>query len=377
MKILHLADLHLGKKLNDYSLILDQEFVLKQALEIVSDKKISAVLISGDVFDRAVPSSFALDLFGKFLFELIKLKVKCYIIAGNHDNIDRLSYLSSIIESADIYISKPFSGNLQCYSLSDDIDIYLMPYLYPQIIRKYYPDIKISDYNDGIKKVLDDIELNKNKVNILLAHQFVAFDNLIHSDSEQKSVGGVDCVSPEIFNRFDYVALGHLHCPQRVYSDKIRYAGSILKYSFSEINQKKVFTVLDVSDKNIEFEFYDIKFLHEMKEYKGYFSEFTDENFYSKINTDDFIHFILLDENIVDAKKKLSKIYPNIMLLEFDNTFTRNLNAEFNSDICTKKSIYEHFSDFYKLQCADELDNVKNEIVINAIDNTKEINCAL
>ena len=372
MKILHLADLHLGKKLNDFSLILDQRYVLKQVLELISAKNISSVLISGDIFDRAVAPSDALELFGEFLYKLNSLKVKCYIIAGNHDNIERLSYLSNLVENSNIFISKNFSGKVQKYSVSQEIDVYLMPYLYPQIVRKYYPDIKISDYNDAISKVVDDIRVDTSKVNIMVAHQFVSSCDLIYSDSEQKSVGGVDVISPEIFRKFDYTALGHLHCPQKVVYDNIRYSGSILKYSLSEINQKKFFTILNISNGRIDFEYCEINFLHELREYRGYLNDFLDEKFYSKIKVDDFIHFILLDENALDAKKKLSAIYPNIIFLEFDNSFTRNIDSAFELEVSPDKTLFEHFSDFYEMQCGEKMSKDKENIVVELVDKIKE-----
>ncbi len=374
MKILHLADLHLGRKINDFSLINDQKFVLNQALELILKNNIQSVLISGDVFDRAIPSADALELFGDFLSKLSKYFVKTFIIAGNHDNVERLSYLSDLIRSSDIYISKVFSGEIERFSINNDIDVYLMPYLYPAEIRKYYPDIKVGDYNGAIKAVVDDVKIKKDKINILLAHQFVFFLDVIFSESEQLGVGGIEGVSPKIFDKFDYVALGHLHCPQRVLTDKIRYGGSILKYSFSEINQKKVFTVLDVKNKNeILFEFHEIEFLHDLKVYRGYIDEFLRKDFYKNVKRDDYIHFVLLDEYVLDARKKLSAIYPNIMFLEFDNQFTRNINSVSKTFKGNDKSLVEHFFDFYKVQCNENIDEVKKEIVYNLLEDLKEI----
>ncbi len=371
MKILHLADLHLGKKLNDYSLIADQKYVLNQAVSLVENQRIEAVFICGDIFDRAVASSEALELFGDFIFDLNKLQVKIYIIAGNHDNIDRLSYLSDLIRKSDIYISKNFSGEIAKYSLDDDINVYLMPFLYPQLIKKYYPEAKIINYNDAIKTVIEHTFLDDNKINILLAHQFVISNELTYSKSEHVSVGGLDAVLPSIFEKFNYVALGHLHCQQKVVSNKIRYGGSILKYSFSEINQKKVFTVLNVVNKKIELEFFEIKFLHELCEYRGYIDDFLNEKFYSKINQNDLIHFILLDETAFDAKKKLSAIYPNILCLEFDNSLTKTLSSSFKSNISSDKSIAEHFFDFYEIQCLKKMNKKQKDITIKLSDKIK------
>lgn len=365
MKILHLADLHIGKKVNDFCMLNEQKFVLNQALDLIKKEKIEAVLIAGDVFDKAIPSVSALELFDLFLKELNFLSVKVFIISGNHDNMDRLAYLSNLLKTSDIYISQSYDGKIQSISLNDDIEIYLMPYLYPALVRKYYENSKIANYNDAISLVVNDIKLDENKVNIIVAHQLVIGSNQpLISQSEQKSVGGIDEVSYKIFEKFDYCALGHLHCAQKCSSDKIRYSGSILKYSFSEINQNKKFTVLNIKGKNeIELEFFPINFLHEMREYRGKIDDFLDEKFYKTIKTDDYIHFILEDEYVLDAKKKLSLIYPNIMLLEFDNTFTRSLDENISFDVDSNKTMFEHFCDFYKLKMGDDLSSDKENIV--------------
>ena len=369
MKILHLADLHIGKKVNDFCMLNEQKFVLNQALDLIKKEKIEAVLIAGDVFDKAIPNISSLELFDLFLKELNFLSIKVFIISGNHDNMDRLAYLSNLLKKSGVYISQSFDGKIQPISLNDDINVYLMPYLYPALVRKYYENSKITNYNDAISLVVNDIELDKSKINIIVAHQFViGNDKPQISQSEQKSVGGIDEVSYKIFEKFDYCALGHLHCPQKCSNETIRYSGSILKYSFSEINQNKKFTVIDIKAKNdIKIEFFPISFMHEMKQYRGKIADFLDEKFYKTIKTDDYIHFILEDEYVLDAKKKLSLIYPNIMLLEFDNTFTRSLQENTSFDIHSDKTIFEHFCDFYKLKTGDDLVSDRENIVKNLI----------
>lgn len=371
MKILHLSDLHIGKKVNDFSMIESQKHVLNQAIDLIKNEDIKALLIAGDVFDKPIPSLQALEVFNSFLEEVCKCNLKIFIISGNHDNLERLSYLSSFLKKADIYISKNFDGTLESYQLTEDINIFLMPYLYPALIRKYYPNETIESYNDAFRVLIKNTNIDNKKTNILLAHQFViGSDSLITSDSEQKSVGGVDCITYELFNDFDYTALGHLHCPQKAGLEKIRYAGSPLKYSFSEINQKKSFTIVDIKAKNdIKISLIPITPLYEMKEYIGYIDEFLDKNFYSTINQNDFIHFILKDEAVLDAKKKLSMIYPNIMLLEFDNSFTKNLNnIEFKGNL-KSKSIFEHFCDFYYMQYNQKPDSKKEKIIKDIVNS--------
>lgn len=374
MKFLHLADLHLGKRVNDISMLDEQKYALKQALELVQNRNIDYILIAGDVFDRPIASISALNLFNDFLDELINLKKKVLIISGNHDSAERLYYLNSVLKKSDIFISKPYEGKIEKVSF-DEIDFYLMPYISIPLIKKYFPDDKFNSSDDAFKKVLEDIILDKDKINVALAHQFViGVDSLILSDSEENMVGGIDNISYSLFSSFDYTALGHLHHPQKVGLDKIRYAGSIVKYSLSEINHKKSFPIVEIDkNKNINIELVDIKPIHNMKEYRGYIDEFLDEKFYSKVDKDDYIHFILLDENVIDAKKKLDMIYPNIMLLEFDNSFTRSLNVSFDVSIKKNKTILEHFKDFYNIQSGLELSPDKERIVLDTINEIKEV----
>lgn len=376
MKILHLADLHFGKKVNDFCMLKEQEHVLGQAYKLIEKENIETILIAGDIFDRPIPPIGALELFDDFLNKLNKLSKKVFIISGNHDNNERLSYMSNLLSKSNIYIAKPYCGKIEKFELSKNIDIYLMPYLYPALIKKYYKEAEIKTYNDAIKIVVDDIKLNKNKFNILVAHQFVnSSKDTILSQSEEKSVGTIDEINYKIFEKFDYTALGHLHCPQKCTLDKIRYSGSILKYSFSEINQKKHFVVIDVNNnKEMNLNYYPIHFLHEMKEYKGYIEDFLNKDFYKNIDTNDYIHFILQDEYVLDAKKKLSIIYPNIMLLEFDNEFTKNINSQISSTSIKDKNIYEHFCDFYEKQTNIHLDETKDNIIKNILN--EELKCA-
>ena len=375
MKILHLGDLHIGKKVNDFCMLKEQKFVLEQAIDLIKKEQIEAVLISGDVFDKPIPQISALELFDEFLNQLVELKTKVFIISGNHDNMDRISYLSNLLKNSNIYISKPYEGKIEFIELKNNIRVYLMPYLYPSLVKKYYPNSQIKTYDDAIKTILDNIKLDNNYFNILLSHQFViGSEENILSQSEQKSVGGIDQIHYNHYEKFDYTALGHLHCPQKCSLEKIRYCGSILKYSFSEINQKKKFNVLNIDkNKKLNLEFFDIKFLHEMKQYRGYIKEFLSSEFIEKIDVNDYIHFILEDEFVLDAKKKLSLIYPNIMLLEFDNSFTKNLNLIENIGNVKDKTIYEHFCDFYQKQLNLSLDKSKNDIVVEIIN--KELQC--
>ena len=269
-----------------------------------------------------------------------------------------------MLEKTNVYIAKPFEKEIEKIKINDSVNFYLLPYLHISQIKRIFPDKNINTLNEAFKVLIDNTSINEKETNIILAHQFVVGGDLILSDSEQKSVGGVDEIHYSVFEKFDYCALGHLHCPQKVGMDKIRYGGSILKYSLSEINQKKSFCIIEIDDdKKIKFKFEPISFIHEMKQYRGKIDEFLSENFYSNIDTEDYIHFILEDEEVIDAKKKLSLIYPNIMLIQFDNSFTRSLNAEFKAVISQDKTIVEHFMDFYKIQTETELNKSDIELI--------------
>lgn len=356
MKFLHLADLHLGKKLNDFSMIEEQKFVLSQICKCITEKEIDSVLISGDVFDKPIPSIEALEIFSDFLNFISSNNKTVFIISGNHDSEFRLSNYSKILEKSNIFISKPFNGVVEKIKFDKETNIFLLPCLNIFQIKRAFPDEKITSFNEAFEILIKNTKINENEINILLAHQFISGSDLILSDSEQNSVGGVDEVNYSCLQKFDYCALGHLHCPQKIGMDKIRYAGSILKYSLSEINQKKSLCIFEINkNKELKFEFYPIKFIHEMKQYRGKIDKFLSEEFYNSIDVNDYIHFILEDDEVIEAKKKLSIIYPNIIQLEFDNVFTRNLNNSFESMISVDKSLFEHFSDFYKIQTNDEL----------------------
>ena len=364
MKFLHLGDLHIGKKVNTFNMIEEQKYVLTQIIDIIKEKNIDGILIAGDIFDRSVPSSEALEVFNDFLDKINGLKTKTYIISGNHDGADRLSFLSSFLKKSDIFISKPFNGILESFDFNENTKIYLMPYLYPAIIRNFYPNEEIKNYNDAIKLVINKTIIDKTKINILLAHQFVIGKNMpIISDSEQKSVGTIESIEYNIFEKFDYTALGHLHCPQKVGVDKIRYSGSLYKYSFSELNQKKCATIIEFNEKKLNIDFIPLKFKNDLAQYKGKLEDFLKPEFYENINKNDYMHFILTDEYAPDAKKRLALHFPNIMILEFDNTYTKNNSVDINIELAKNKTIQEHFCDFYLEQTSNKIDEIKREMV--------------
>ena len=255
MKILHLADLHLGKILQEQSLIEDQEYMLKEIIEIIKNENIETVLISGDVYDRSVPPAEAVNLLDNFLKILIKeLKIKVFIISGNHDSKDRLGFGSKIFEDEGLYIESKYNGNLRKVELEDSygkINIYMLPFVKPIEVKDFFEDDLENNYNTAIHKIIEKEKINKDERNIIMVHQFVTAGTIEpeRTESEILSLGGIENVDVSNFVDFDYVAIGHVHRPQQIGRKEARYAGTMLKYSFSEINHNKSVPVIDFKEK--------------------------------------------------------------------------------------------------------------------------------
>lgn len=252
MKFLHLSDLHLGKNLNGFSLYQDQAYILHQVVQIAQNEQIEAVIIAGDIFDKSVPNSQAIQLFDEFLTSWAELNLPVFIISGNHDNAQRVAFGANLFKQNNIFISPVYNGNISPITLEDNfgkINFYLLPFLKPTTVRNFFPDEEITSYNQAIEVALKNISLNTDERNILIAHQFVTGAYIC--DSEDIVVGGIDNTDANLFQNFDYVALGHLHTPQTVLRESIRYCGTLLKYSFSEINQEKSLTIVDFLAKTI------------------------------------------------------------------------------------------------------------------------------
>ena len=245
MKFLHTADLHLGRRLNDIPLLDDQKVMLKQIVEIALDESVDAVILAGDIYDKSMPGADAMSVFDDFISRLAEHDIKVFMISGNHDSGERISYFSGIISRAGIYASEAFNGTLQKVPFGE-VDIYLLPYIRPLQVRKFYPDEEIITYEDAVRAVISKSEVDKSRRSILVSHQYIVGAEI--SDSEEFAVGGLDAISASVYDDFDYVALGHLHKPQKVKRDTMRYAGSPLKYSISEANHRKSVTVVEVGE---------------------------------------------------------------------------------------------------------------------------------
>lgn len=370
MKILHLSDLHFGKRLNNFSLLEDQYHVNRQIFKLAKDTHIEAIIIAGDVFDRQIPSAGAVQLFDDFLNFWAELNLPVFIISGNHDSAERLSFGAHIFSQNNIYISPVYNGQIKPISLNDaygKINFYLLPFIKPATVRPFFPDEKINSYTEAVQTVLNNLPLNKDERNILIAHQFVT--GAVLSDSEEIVVGGLDNVDAHVFDAFDYVALGHIHTPQTILRDSIRYCGTLLKYSFSEANQQKCATVIDIKAKGqMDITAYPVKPLHDMRKIKGTYAELTDRQNYIGTDTDDYILATLTDEeDVPDAIGRLRSIYPNIMQLDYDNIRTRTRNTIEAVDINTAKAPLELFGEFYKLQNNQPLNETQSQIMQDLI----------
>ena len=328
MRFLHLADLHLGKRVNEFSMVEDQRYVLQQVAAMAAEESADGLLIAGDIYDRQVPSVDAVRLFDDFLTKMSECGVPVYLIGGNHDSIERVSFGARLMSGSGIHMATEYDGTVDVVTVKDEygeIDIWLLPYIKPAIVRAVWGEEaqEVVTYQDAVAFVLGKMKKDAKKRNILLAHQFVAGGTIC--DSEEHAIGGLDQVDVSCFNGFDYVALGHLHGAQRVGADTVRYSGTLLKYSFSEVNHVKSVTVVNLREKgNVEIYTCPVSPLHEMRKIKGSYAEVTNKANYAETDTKDYVNITLTDEeDIFDAVGKLRSIYPNLMKLDYDNTRTR------------------------------------------------------
>ena len=352
MRFIHISDIHLGKKVNEFSMLDDQVFVLNQVIKTAAEQKADAVIISGDIYDKSVPPAEAVEVFDRFITELSQKDIKIYAVSGNHDSPQRIAFGSGIMSKSGVYFSGVYNGKIEKHVFEDKygkVNIFLLPFIKPANVKRFYEDAEITDYNSALKVVLENASVNENERNIIVAHQFVT--GAQRSDSEEVSVGGIDNVDASLFEMFDYTALGHIHGPQKM-GRNIIYSGSPLKYSFSEINQKKAMIVVDLNEKgNVSINKIPFIPLHDMREIRGYYDEITNRQNYINTNTHDYIKIVLKDDDeIIDAIGKLRSIYPNIMTIDYDNLRAKTNNEAFVINVDTNKSPTELFCELFELQ---------------------------
>ena len=375
MKFIHLSDLHIGKRVNEVSMIEDQEYILSQILEQTDRIQPDAVLISGDIYDKSVPSAEAVTLFDNFLFALAERKLQVLIISGNHDSAERLAFGGRLMENKGIYLSPVYDGSIAPITLNDEygsVSFWMLPFIKPAHVKRFYPEEIIESYTDACRVAVQNMHLDPTQRNVLLTHQFVT--GSATCDSEEISVGGTDNVDAAVFEDFDYVALGHIHGPQNIGSERIRYCGTPLKYSFSESNHEKRITVVELGEKGtFHLETVPLIPKHDMRQIRGSYEEITARSFYQDTAVDDYLQITLTDEeDVPEAVSRLRVIYPNLMKLAYDNTRTRSASVVDGALDVQKKSQLQLFSELYEIQNGQPMNDVQQEFMRELIESIWE-----
>ena len=375
MKLIHLSDLHIGKRVNEISMLEDQEYILLQILQIIDDEKADAVLICGDVYDKSVPSAEAVTLFDDFLCRLAQRKIPVLIISGNHDSPERLAFGNRLLELGGIHISPVYDGQTRSVTLTDEHGeavFWLLPFIKPTHVKRFYPEDGIETYTDAVRVALEKMPVDTSKRNILLTHQFVT--GSVTCDSEELSVGGSDNVDAAVLEAFDYVALGHIHGPQNIGSNRIRYCGTPLKYSFSESAHHKSVTLVNLGAKgSLELQLRPLQPRRDLRQLRGSFAQLTDKGFYQGTATHDYLHIILTDEeDVPEAVGQLRVIYPNLMKLSYDNTRTRTNQTVDGAEDVQRKSPLELFDELYQLQNNQPMSERQRSFTLELIESIWE-----
>ncbi|MBD9242493.1 MAG: exonuclease SbcCD subunit D [Clostridiales bacterium] len=377
MKFLHLADLHLGKRVNGFSMLEDQAHILRQILAILDDEQPDGVLIAGDVYDKSVPSVEAVGLLDGFLTELRARGVPVLLISGNHDSPERLAFGGRVMDSCGIHISPVYDGALAPVTLHDEfgpVHVWLLPFVKPAHVRRWFPDADIESYTDAVAEAVAHMDIDTAARNVLVTHQFVTGGT--RSGSEELSVGGTDNVDSGVFAPFDYVALGHLHGAQHIGRETIRYAGSPLKYSFSEARQHKSVTVVTLGEKgDVQVRTVALTPLRELREIRGSYDELTARSFYEHTTyRSDYLHLILTDEqDVFDAMSRLRTIYPYLMTLDYDNARTRAAGGTSVSAETERRTPLELFEALYQRQNHRPMSEVQRAYIAQLMEQIMEV----
>lgn len=361
MRFIHLADLHIGKKVNEFSMLKDQRYVLEQVLDTVEQTKLDGVILAGDIYDKAVPPAEAVRLLDWFLTELSERRQPVYMVSGNHDSGERLAFGADLLKQSRIYVSALYDGTLEPVVLEDDygkLNLYLLPFVKPVHVRRSLCQQEeagaeleeIQTYQQAVETVLKHADIHASERNVLVAHQLVT--GASRCDSEDLSVGGLDNVDASLFKDFDYVALGHIHGPQSMTRDSIRYAGTLLKYSFSECEHEKSITLVEVKEKgNVSVETIPVVPRHDMRQIKGRYETLMARDYYKNSDREDYLKVILTDEEeLPEVMGRLRTVYPNIMKLEYENTRTGSNGDVQMEETEAGKSPMEYFMEFYEMQ---------------------------
>ena len=376
MKFFHISDLHIGKKLREVDISKDQEHILNEIIKLADKERPDAFLIAGDIYDRSVPSANAINLFDDFITELESRNIKVFIISGNHDSPERIQFANKILEKSGVYIAGTFDGKLKSLVLEDKygpINIYMLPFIKPSIVSNFFEDEIVDSYEKAASLVISKEDIDPNQRNVLLAHQFVTNNGQEPEQSESESirVGGLDNIDVSIFDKFDYVALGHIHRPQKVGRDTVRYCGTPLKYSFSEHNHKKSVTMLDFNEKNdITINKLPLYPLKDMRIIKDTLNNLLNSEEYTKYS-DDYIYAIVTDEEeLFDPIGQLRNIYKKILLLEIENTRSQYIENDliFSTQI-KEKDPFLLFQEFYFSQNNVDISPSQEKILLEILND--------
>ena len=375
MKLIHLSDLHIGKRVNEVSMIEEQEYILQQILKIIDTEQPGAILISGDVYDKSVPSAEAVTLFDNFLCSLAERNQQVFIISGNHDSAERLAFGGRLMGSKGIHLSPVYDGSITPVTLTDNhgaVYFWLLPFLKPAHVKRFYPDEGIESYTDACRVAVEKMGIDPAQRNVILVHQFVT--GSATCDSEEISVGGTDNVDAAVFADFDYVALGLIHGPQNIGSERIRYCGTPLKYSFSEAGHQKSVTIVELGEKgSFDLRTLPLVPLHDMREIRGSYEQVTAKSFWENTAVEDYLHIILTDEeDVPEAMARLRVIYPNLMKLTYDNARTRS-NAVIDGAVdVQKKSPLQLFGELYEQQNNQPMTEIQSDFLRELIESIWE-----
>lgn len=375
MKLIHLSDLHLGKRVNEFSMLEDQRYILGQILDIIDEEAPTAVLVAGDVYDKPVPPAEAVTLFDDFLVALARRGIETFIISGNHDSAERIAFGGRLMDASGIHLSPVYDGAVVPISLEDEFGecrVYLLPFMKPVHVRQAFPDEAITGYTDALRVAIQHMDVDPACRNVLVTHQFVT--GAVRCDSEDISVGGSDNVDAAVFEGFDYVALGHLHGPQDVGSPRIRYCGTPLKYSFSEASQDKSVTVVELGEKgDVRTRTRPLAPLRDLRQLRGTYDELTLRANYEGTATGDYLRVILTDEqDVPDAVARLRVIYPNLMKLEYDNARTRGGAEALRAEAVERRSELELFEEFFELRNNRPMTDEQREFSRALFERVKE-----
>lgn len=362
MRILHTADLHIGKNVNGFSMISEQEEVLHRISESINDYDVDVLLIAGDIYDKRNPSDEAVRLFNDFILEVSQTQIPILIISGNHDSGIKLQFGSKLLKKQNVHIVGEYDGTLSKLTLEDQygpINFYSLPFIRPADVRKY--DQSVTTYHEAVKASLDREGIDYKGRNIIIAHQFFASGTEDRSESEIISVGGLDNVAYNVLENFDYAALGHLHKPQRLIKETIRYSGSPVIYSESEVNDKKSAVLIDIKEKgNLELSFIRLKTERKFRSITTSMKELE-----TMEKSEDYIFLTLTDDGILDAISKARMVFPHVMSLNFDNARTQKQERIESIDV-EDTSIDDLFKQFFNLQ-NNQAVNEKQEAIIKEV----------